>query len=167
MNFLLKTLQINLLGTIIENSSNLNSIQMKTIYSTILLFSLLTINSIFGQHDLRLTIDSLKTDEGNICFAIYNTESSFLTYEEVYKSGSQKATKGVNSIEVKNLPKGNYAVAIFHDTNGNKNLDTNMLGIPKEKVAFSKSKMKMFGPPKFDDCSFDLNNNMEITIEMD
>ena len=140
---------------------------MKAIFTSWVLFLLLNSTTSFGQHDLKLTIDGLKTDEGNVCYAIYNTEKTFLSYEEVFKSGSQKATKGINTIEVKNLPEGTYAVAIFHDANGNKNLDTNMLGIPKEKIAFSKSKMKMFGPPKFDDCSFDLQNTMEITIEMD
>ena len=64
------------------------------------------------------------------------------------------------------MPDGDYAIAIFHDANGNKNLDTNILGIPKEQIAFSKGKMKMFGPPKFEECVFTLNSNMEMKISL-
>lgn len=121
----------------------------------------------FSQHNLSLDIAGVKSDDGNVCFALYTDETSFLKFDKVFKSGSQKAVKGNNRIEIKDLPEGNYAVAIFHDSNGNKNLDTNMFGIPKEPIAFSKGKMKMFGPPKFRECAFPLNANLKMTIEMD
>lgn len=131
------------------------------------LLVLLTIsNSIFAQHSLSLNVDGVKSYEGNVCFAIYTDESSFLKFEKVFKSGSEKAVKGKTNIEINDLPEGNYAIAIFHDENGNDNLDTNMLGIPKEEIAFSIGKMKMFGPPKFDDCDFFLDSNLEMTISL-
>ncbi|HDZ04649.1 hypothetical protein LCGC14_0354590 [marine sediment metagenome] len=120
----------------------------------------------FAQHNLSLNIEGVASEDGNICFAIYNDEGSFLKFDKVYKSGSEKAVKGKTAVNITDLPDGDYAIAIFHDANGNKNLDTNMLGIPKEQIAFSKGKMKMFGPPKFDECVFTFNSNMEMNISL-
>ena len=123
-------------------------------------------NAISAQHSLSLNIDGVASEKGNICFAIYTNESSFLKFDKVYKSGSEKAVKGNTAFHITDLPDGEYAIAIFHDVNDNKNLDTNILGIPKEQVAFSNGKMKMFGPPKFEECVFTFNSNMEMKISL-
>lgn len=134
------------------------------------LIALLTIGllstGLFAQHNVSINIDGVTSEKGNICFAVYNNEGSFLKFDEVYKSGSEKAVKGKTAFDIKDLPEGEYAIAIFHDANGNKNLDTNMLGIPKEQIAFSKGKMKMFGPPKYKECAFTVNSHMEMNIRL-
>ncbi|WP_036151331.1 DUF2141 domain-containing protein [Maribacter forsetii] len=121
---------------------------------------------LFAQHNLSISIDGVISEEGNICFAVYNDEGSFLKFDKVFKSGSEKAVKGQTAFDITDLPDGEYAIAIFHDANGNENLDTNILGIPKEQIAFSKGKMKMFGPPKYKECVFTLNTNMEMNIRL-
>ncbi|WP_405411143.1 DUF2141 domain-containing protein [Maribacter sp. Asnod1-A12] len=131
----------------------------------LLVLGLIT-TQIFAQHDLSLSIDGVVSEEGDICFAIYNTEGSFLKFDKVFKSGSEKAVKGKTAVQITDLPDGEYAIAIFHDVNSNKNLDTNILGIPKEQIAFSKGKMKMFGPPKYNECVFTINSNMEMNIQL-
>ncbi|SHJ65959.1 Uncharacterized conserved protein, DUF2141 family [Maribacter aquivivus] len=131
----------------------------------LLIISLMS-TGLFAQHNLSLNIDGVASEKGNICFAVYNDEGSFLKFDKVYKSGSEKAVKGKTAFYITDLPEGDYAIAIFHDANGNKNLDTNMLGIPKEQIAFSKGKMKMFGPPKYKECVFTVNSNMEMNIRL-
>jgi uncharacterized protein (DUF2141 family) len=133
----------------------------------LLLFILSFITTgVFAQHNVSLSIQGVTSEKGNICFAIYNDEDSFLKFDKVYKFGSEKAVKGKTAFNITDLPEGDYAIAIFHDANGNKNLDTNMLGIPKEQIAFSKGKMKMFGPPKYKECVFTVNSNMEMNISL-
>ncbi|MDO6470832.1 DUF2141 domain-containing protein [Maribacter sp. 1_MG-2023] len=132
----------------------------------VLLIMSLMSTGLFAQHNLSLNIDGVTSEKGNICFAVYNDEGSFLKFDKVYKSGSEKAVKGKTAFDITDLPEGDYAIAIFHDANGNKNLDTNMLGIPKEQIAFSKGKMKMFGPPKYKECVFTVNSNMEMNISL-
>ncbi len=51
------------------------------------------------------------------------------------------------------LPYGAYAVAIIHDANGNRKLDT-MLGIPREGFGFSRNPVITFGPPRFAAAEF-------------
>ena len=120
----------------------------------------------FAQHNLNLTVNGVSSNKGNICVAIYKDQNSFLKFDRVYKIGSEQAKKGSTLVQINDIPKGSYAVAVFHDENGNRKLDTNMFGIPKEPIAFSKGKMKMFGPPKFDECRFQIASNKAITIQM-
>jgi uncharacterized protein (DUF2141 family) len=52
------------------------------------------------------------------------------------------------------IPAGTYAVACFHDENGNGKLDTGHFGIPKEGVAASNHAKGFMGPPSFKDAKF-------------
>lgn len=52
------------------------------------------------------------------------------------------------------VPAGVYAVACFHDENGNGKLDTGLFGIPKERTVASNEAKGTLGPPKFGDAKF-------------
>jgi uncharacterized protein (DUF2141 family) len=52
------------------------------------------------------------------------------------------------------IPQGTYAVACFHDENGNGKLDRNFLGIPTEGTVASNHAKGRLGPPKYDDAKF-------------
>lgn len=49
---------------------------------------------------------------------------------------------------------GTYAVSVLHDVNSNGDLDSNMLGIPKEPLGFSNGAKPKRGPPSFDAAKF-------------
>jgi len=83
---------------------------------------------------------------------------------EVYMGNSTQAIRGETAVTINNIPNGEYALAVFHDKNGNKELDTNWLGIPKEDVGFSNAKMKTFGPPSFKECAIRLDSDAEIKV---
>ena len=53
------------------------------------------------------------------------------------------------------LPRGDYALAVIHDENGNARLDT-IAGIPREGFGFSRNPPIRFGPPRFAAARFDL-----------
>jgi uncharacterized protein (DUF2141 family) len=57
------------------------------------------------------------------------------------------------SMRFEGLPSGSYAVALFHDENGNGKLDTRF-GIPTEGVGFSNNPRMTFGPPSFAQARF-------------
>lgn len=120
----------------------------------------------FSQNQISVDVHEVPSSKGNISIALYNSEAGFLKFDKVFKCDSIVAQKGVTKIFIKDLPEGEYALAIFHDENGNNKLDTNWLGIPKEKVAFSKAKMKTFGPPNFKECAFVLDSDMAISITL-
>ena len=79
---------------------------------------------------------------------------------------SMRAAQGSVSITTKELTPGRYAIALFHDVDGNQKLTTNMLGIPKEGYAFSNDASNFFGVPSFKDASFQFTRDTSIVINM-
>ncbi|GMN10286.1 hypothetical protein MTsPCn9_12990 [Croceitalea sp. MTPC9] len=121
---------------------------------------------VFSQNQITLDVHDVPSSKGKISVAVYNTKEGFLKFDKVYKCDSIVAQKGITHIAIEDLPEGEYALAIFHDENGNNKLDTNWLGIPKEKVAFSNAKMRTFGPPAFKDCAFKLDKDTKINVSL-
>lgn len=119
-----------------------------------------------AQNELIIEVQGVQSSNGNINIAVYNQAESFLKFEGVYLSDSTRANAGHTQVKISNLPSGEYALAVFHDENGNNILDTNWLGIPKEPVGFSNARMKTFGPPSFKDCSFRLSSNQAVKISL-
>ena len=64
------------------------------------------------------------------------------------------------------VPNGEYAVKVFHDENANKKLDTNFVGMPKEKFGFSNDALGRFGPPSYEQARFRFEAE-EATIEIE
>jgi uncharacterized protein (DUF2141 family) len=62
-----------------------------------------------------------------------------------------------------NLPPGNYAITVYHDLNGNGELDRKFYGPPKEPAAFSND-YTPFGPPRFSSCAIDVKPGFNKTL---
>ncbi len=129
-----------------------------------LFFLLLAPILIFSQNTLTISAKNVASSDGYIAVGVYNNSESFLKEDRVFAGVFEASKKGNTIIKIPNLPNGTYAISIFHDENGNKKLDTNFLGIPKEPCAFSNAKMKTFGPPDFEDCLFEISKDFEIEI---
>ena len=130
------------------------------------IFLLLSLGSFpaLAQNELSVCVHGVPESKGKISVAVYNEAEGFLKFERVFKCDSTAAKKGMTNIAISGLPEGEYALAVFYDANGNDKLDKNWLGIPKEKVAFSKGKMRTFGPPSYDECVFEVSSDTEIQI---
>jgi len=118
-----------------------------------------------SQYNLSVEVLGVKSSNGNINIAIYNQSQGFLKFDDVFKAERIAATETITHFKISDLPKGEYAMAIFHDENENDTLDTNWLGIPKESIAFSNAKLKTFGPPSYKECAFNLNEDLDLTVE--
>ncbi|GMN06510.1 hypothetical protein MTsPCn5_18990 [Croceitalea sp. MTPC5] len=119
-----------------------------------------------AQHQINVNVEKVPSSSGKISIALYNSQDAFLKFDKVYSFVSAEANTGTTSLLLDDIPTGEYAIAIFYDENANDELDTNWLGIPKEKVAFSNAKMKTFGPPKFKECAFEVKADKTVTISL-
>ena len=120
-----------------------------------------------AQNDLQIDVQGVESSDGVIQVAVYTHKAAFLRTEGVYRTDSIPAKKGTTRIMLRDLPAGEYALAIFHDRNANRHLDTNWMGIPKEPLGFSKSRMKTFGPPSFEECRVQLSSDMALAITLE
>jgi uncharacterized protein (DUF2141 family) len=62
------------------------------------------------------------------------------------------------------VPEGDCAVAIVHDTNGNRRVDTNLVGLPTEQWGVSRNVRHSLRAPRFDEASIKLAGGAAPTV---
>lgn len=132
----------------------------------IIFFSLLFMNSQSDTHTLTVTIHNIKSIEGTLEIGLFNNGDRFMEEGQAYKSVSVDVENESETFVIKNLPKGDYAISLYHDKNANGQCDRNFIGIPKEPYAFSNNYRPKFSAPSYKDCQFDLNSDKSIKIEL-
>ncbi len=116
--------------------------------------------------DLMVTVEHLKANVGNVRVALFNDPKTFPKTVLI----GQKAPVAASAMTLtfKDLRPGRYAVSAMQDLNRNDKLDTNAFGIPKEPYGFSQNARGRFGPPSFDNASFDYDGkDRVIHIQVD
>jgi uncharacterized protein (DUF2141 family) len=102
---------------------------------------------------LAVEIAGLKDDEGTVHASLYASADGFPTRPaKAFRQGDAFISGGTARLVFQGLPPGGYAVAAYHDENGNGKLDTGFLGIPTEGVGASNDAKGFMGPPGFDDA---------------
>ena len=105
----------------------------------------------------ELTLDlSTRTSGGMLAVAVYRDAEAFRRGEGPVANRMVARTGAVTSVTIAGLPPGRYAVAAFHDTDGNGELTLWPFGLPKEAYGFSRDARGQFGPPTFTSAAFDL-----------
>lgn len=120
-----------------------------------------------GAAELVIRVVGLRSAMGEVHFAIYDTPELFPTYEGRVARGHVPARAGGTVIRLPGVSTGRYAVAIFHDENGNGSFDQGFLGIPLEDYGFSNNARGFFAPPSFESAAFDIGEpSAEIEIDL-
>ena len=107
-----------------------------------------------------LKINILNLDKPGILYLSICKDAA--GFEETVENESEEASCitsaggiGFQNFEINSiLPHGEYAISLFVDSNGNKKIDKNFLGIPKEQYGFSNNVMGRMSAPSFDQAKF-------------
>lgn len=120
-----------------------------------------------GTMELRVNVVGLRSGEGEVRFALYDRAHGFPT-DDGKIAGARIAARaeGVTAT-FGPLSAGRYAVAVYHDENGNGRFDQGLFGIPLEDYGFSNDAAAWFGPPSFADAAVAVEDATEITIRLD
>ena len=107
------------------------------------------------QNTASLTIDvsGVKERNGKLQVGLFNSAEGFPDDAKPYRAEVLNITES-NSLQIvfRDLPPGEYAVAVYHDKNGNGKLDKNLLGIPVEDYGFSNdTRGTRLSTPSFED----------------
>ncbi|MDR1552372.1 MAG: DUF2141 domain-containing protein [Prevotellaceae bacterium] len=130
---------------------------------TFLLLMLLAASTLNAQHKLTIVVDGMEQSKGTLFVAVYDSEN--FMKKPMYGTLA-KVDKEEIKIVLDSIVSGNYAVSIFHDENDNGKLDTGVYGIPVEKTGSSNNAKAIYGPPKFDDCKFTIEDDTVIYITL-
>ncbi len=117
---------------------------------------------------VAVTVTNLQGTTGNVYFYLYDSDDGFPTDFEQARRSARAVVNGSEARTVfENLPAGTYAVAVYHDEDGDGELDTNFLGIPSEGVGVSRNAKGSFGPPSFKDAKFAVQTStVTVSITM-
>ena len=125
----------------------------------------LAAGSAFAQNNsITVVIKNVKDAPGNVAVALFNNEKDFM--KNRFDSKIIKAQGGEVQVVFENVPPGSYAISVLHDENGNNEMDSNIIGMPKEGFGFSNNAMGTFGPPSFEKASFKCLVSQALTVNM-
>ncbi len=134
---------------------------------SILLFSMIISQNTHSQtFGLTVTIANIKYIKGEIKLAIYTDNNSFLKKGHEFRQYTFKITQSTEKYSIPDLPKGDYAIALFQDQNSDGKCNTNFLGVPKEGYGFSNNYKPFLSSPSFSDCKFTINDNKALAIAL-
>lgn len=118
---------------------------------------------------LTVNIAGLKNQKGQICFSLFDSSRGF--------PGDKKKALEAKCVKIKDtsvpfnvgsVKAGSYAVAMFHDANGDGNFNRNSFGIPTEGFGFSGNPRIITGPPNFGESAVIVagtNTNIDIQFQ--
>jgi len=115
-------------------------------------FAAALIAPVANAGSLTITLEDIKKTQGEIQIGVYDAEG--------YESGA--ALTGANvtvdeateTVTIEGLEPGEYGLKMFHDVDGNGEMNTNPFGMPTEPFAFSNNAKGRFGPAKWDAAKF-------------
>ena len=114
---------------------------------------------------LEVTIEGATPATGNAVVAVFDSKSTYMK-SPVVQSSTPVDASGRVVVMFDDLKPGEYAVTIYHDANGNGELDTGLFG-PKEKFGFSNNAKGRFGPAAFAKAKVVVTGPMtRITIQL-
>lgn len=116
------------------------------------------------DNKLEVEVTGFKNNKGFAKVGLYNTKDSFL--RQAIKSVKTEIKGNKTYAIFNNVPKGEYAVSMYHDENANNTMDANFIGIPKEGYATSNNAKGFMGPPKYEDAKFTIATDKKISIRI-
>ena len=114
--------------------------------------------------ELTINITGIPSAKGKVLVALYDDPGAYDANQRG-KSAMVTVTGKQETVVFRDLAEGDYAVKLFHDENGNYQLDTNMLGLPKEGYGFSNNQAR-FGPSSFEEARFSVKQDTDIEIKV-
>jgi uncharacterized protein (DUF2141 family) len=119
------------------------------------------------NYQLEIAVTLPENATGKLYLVVYDNKTDFLGEKgelTIYETAELRKNP---TIKVNQVKKGTYAFVAFIDENNNGVMDKNRLGIPKEPIGFSVSKMGLFGPPSFKKASYQIpgTKSVELVIE--
>lgn len=121
-----------------------------------------------GAADLTIAVSGLRSGAGDVHYGVYARPEYFPKPEGRIAKGFVRAEAGGVTIVIRGLSPGTYAVAVYHDENGNGQFDQGLFGFPHEGYGFSNGASAFFGPPSFAKAAFTLGaEGGRVVIRLD
>lgn len=121
-----------------------------------------------GPHSISLIVHGVRSDDGNVTVVLYGSDpDDFLVKGRKLLRKRSPAMNGIVRFCLAVSKPGVYAVAAYHDENGNKKFDKNWIGIPIEGFGVSNSPEIFLLPPGHAEAAFRIDKAItKVDIEL-
>ena len=115
-----------------------------------------------STYDLTVEVKDFRSARGEVIFSLFNQKEDWLNKDRIFRKQTIPVGSPITTLTFENIPAGTYALSILHDENGDGKMQTRFLGIPAEGLAISNDASFQFGPPRFSDARFSLEEDTKI-----
>lgn len=112
--------------------------------------------------NLTIQMQGIQTNQGQAIFVLMDSASSHTGKSPVFNKKIVTIYQLNAKVNFTNIPEGDYSAVVYHDINGNEDLDRYFFGMPKEPYGFSNNARNPFGIPEFAESSFQVTANNSI-----
>ena len=113
--------------------------------------------------NLTLVINELRNQKGEVCIALFESKDGFPDDDTKAICDRCIAITELPMSVTFDVPYGSYSASILHDENKDGELNTNLVGIPKEGIGFSNDPMIIKGTPSFKTARFEFSEALATT----
>lgn len=104
--------------------------------------------------EVQVVVRGVKHDQGTVKTALYSDPATFRKEDKALAVQAQPARPGEMTFAFPGVAAGRYAVVVYHDENGNGQMDRFLGMIPTEGYGLSNNP-EVSGPPQFEPSAFD------------
>ena len=117
--------------------------------------------------DISVTVTGVTDPGGAIGCGLHSSAQSFPMGQTDAQSAWVKPQGSRATCRFTGLPPGQYAIAVVHDLNGNRRVDTNAIGLPTEAWGVSGNIRPALRAPRFAEAAITLGSDpVSITVEV-
>ena len=121
-----------------------------------------------GEARLSVMIEGFRSDRGLAIVSLFDRPEGF---PDSVAASRQTLSVSITNASARavfeNLSRGEYAVSVLHDEDGDGRMSTSLFGLPREGFGFSGKPGYWFGQPTFNEASFLLLDEAhELSVSM-
>lgn len=117
---------------------------------------------------LEVTVSKIRSNKGQLCVALFDTEEGFRNEQPYWKKNYSKSQieQGEVVLTICVRP-GIYGLSVLDDENCDGKMKYNMIGLPQEGFGFSGYRHKGIRKPSFNNFIFRVEENQTVKIEVE
>jgi uncharacterized protein (DUF2141 family) len=112
---------------------------------------------------IRVKVVGLKSDDGELRWALYNKKETFATKDGPIVKGRDRIQNGQSEFVIPDVPYGTYAIIVGHDVNGDGKISENPFSSELKGITNYSGKILSF--PNFDRAKFRLDR-AQLAVEI-
>jgi uncharacterized protein (DUF2141 family) len=164
MKTILLTLVLALTAEIMTAQTEISPLDEAQVETTVATPTLMADQTPTTTQETSITVNvPVASDHGSVFFSLHSQETFMRNGLANLES---EIIDGSATVTFENIPVGTYGIVLYHDKNGNKKMDFEPNGMPKEMYGVSNNVMS-FRPPMWSDAKFEVAtapNTLEIRL---